>query len=134
MGVTLFKILVASMILPFWTTILGGIDYPDDLVYMLFVLFGSGISVVFHEVIYSYLGLQKVFLTRILGVSILMGAFLYLCESLIPGFAMDKVIIPEISFNGYTLEQFTLESYLLIGVLAVLSGITYYSIEKLRSS
>ena len=133
MSMFLYKLFLSMMILPFWGVLIGGVTFSDDPFYRVAVLIGFGLSVVLHEPILQFLTLDKVFLTRVLSISLLSGAFLFFADYTIPGFSVDTLNSIPIQVEGFQLQSYELGKYYVIALLAVLTGITYYTLVKLRS-
>ena len=129
----LYNFLIGMMLLPFAATFVGEVGLPEDAIYRTAVLAGYGFALLLHENILTFLTIQKVFLTRVITITLLCGGFLYFADATIPGLSIGELYLGNTDLGFIVINAQELTKYATMLLIALSSGVLYYILKKLKS-
>jgi hypothetical protein len=130
----LYQLIVASLILPTVNLFSSAILFPEDPVYLSATVFGFAIALLIHENILTFFTIQKVFLTRILTMTLLGMGFLSIADATIPGVKIMDIDVLRDLLSGIVIGEQEISKYVTMLLVSLICGIVFYILKKLKSN
>lgn len=131
---TIYKICINVLILAFVSTLFGVIQFPIDIIYLIAVYLLFAVIILFHENLLTFLTVRKVFLTRLLSITIIASLLFLFYELTMPGFIIGPYTLDPQRYEFVTIESYTLNKYATIVLLGFFAGLVSSTLTWLEKS